>query len=141
MKSRRFFFYSVICGLLALLVLSDSSSGLALAKPVGQNPPQMYVSVRRYDGVPDPSKAARVVSDTWIPIISKVPGFISYYWVDAGDGVMISTSVFASRQGAEESNRQVKQWRVANPEAASALPNPPQISAGQVVGYKSMLKP
>jgi hypothetical protein len=29
---------------------------------------------------------------------------------------------------------------VANPDAASALPNPPQISAGQVVGYKSKLQ-
>ena len=141
MNSRRSFVFLLVSGLVALLVLSVSSSGLALSKSVGQNPPQMYVSVRRYDGVPDPNKAARVVSDTWIPIISKVPGFISYYWVDAGDGVMISTSVFASRQGAEESNRQVKQWRVANPEAASALPNPPQISAGQVVGYKARLKP
>jgi hypothetical protein len=140
MNFRRFFVFSAISGLFAFLVLSVSSSGLALAKPKGPNPPQMYVSVRRYDGVPDTQKAARVVSDTWIPIIAKVPGFISYYWVDAGNGVMISTSVFDSRQGAEESNRQVKQWRVANPDAASALPNPPQISAGQVVGYKSKLQ-
>jgi hypothetical protein len=41
-----------------------------------------------------PKKATRVVSDTWIQIIAKVPGFISYYWVNAGNGVRISTSVF-----------------------------------------------
>ena len=72
-----------------------------------------------------------------IPIISKIPGFIEYFWVDAGNGVMVSTSVFQTREGEEESNTKVKQWRLRNPEANVALPNPPQITAGKVVGYKA----
>jgi len=95
-----------------------------------------YLSVRRYEGIPDAAKAAQVVNDSWIPIISKIPGFISYYWVDAGDGVMVSTSLFETREGAEESNRQVKQWRLNTPAAAAALPKPPVVTAGQVVGSR-----
>ena len=40
-----------------------------------------------------------------MPLISQVPGFVAYYWVDAGGGVMILTSVFQDQSGAEESNK------------------------------------
>src|SRR5215203_7209077 len=66
----------------------------------------MYATVRRYEGVPDPQEAGRQVEEGFVPIISEVPGFVAYYWVDAGDGVMISTSVFEHKEAEEESN-----WR------------------------------
>ena len=95
----------------------------------------MYVTVRRYEGVTDPSEAGRQVQEGFIPIISEIPGFVAYYWVDAGDGVMISTSVFEHKDAEEQSN-----WRagdfVAN-NLASLLPNPPQITAGELVAHKS----
>jgi len=65
----------------------------------------MYVTVRRYEGVTDPTEAARRVNEGFLAIISKVPGFVAYYWVDAGGGVMISTSVFQDQSRAEESTR------------------------------------
>lgn len=124
-----------------LAVLLLTGIGPSLPSPVHagyQQGSTLYLSVRRYQGVPDPAKAAQVVNDTWIPTISRIPGFISYYWVDAGNGVMVSTSLFQTREGAEESNRQVKQWRLNNPAAAAALPTPPVITAGQVVGSSPM---
>jgi hypothetical protein len=45
----------------------------------------MYVTVRRYEGVTDPSEAARLVDEGFIPIISEMPGFVAYYMVDAGE--------------------------------------------------------
>ena len=54
----------------------------------------MYAAVRRYEGVTDLQEAARLVSEGFVPLISQVPGFLAYYWVDAGGGVMISTGVF-----------------------------------------------
>src|ERR1700751_5388098 len=65
----------------------------------------MYATVRRYEGVTDPSEAGQRVNEGFVPLISKVPGFVAYYWVDAGGGVMISTSVFQDQFGAEESNK------------------------------------
>ena len=105
----------------------------AFAQALPQQPQPMWVSVRRYEGVPDPKKAGQVVRDTWIPIISKIPGFMAYDWVDAGNGVMVSTSVFKTKEGQEASNAKVKQWRMGNPAANAVLPNPPQITAGEVL--------
>ncbi|WP_144122610.1 hypothetical protein [Catellatospora sichuanensis] len=95
----------------------------------------MYATVRRYDGVTDPLEAGRRVKDGFVPIVSAVPGILAYYWVDAGNGVMVSTSVFESRDGAEESNRRAAEWVKEN--LASLLPNPPQITAGEVVACRA----
>ena len=63
----------------------------------------MYVAVRRYEGVTDPQKVAQVVEEDFVPIISEMPGFVAYYLVDAGDGVMVSTSVFEHKDAEEQS--------------------------------------
>jgi hypothetical protein len=94
----------------------------------------MYATVRRYEGVTDPTEAARLVNEGFLPIISQVPGFVAYYWVNAGDGVMASTSVFEDQTGAEESNRRAANYVREN--MAPLLPNPPQITAGKVVATK-----
>ncbi|GAA2743947.1 hypothetical protein GCM10010440_25430 [Kitasatospora cinereorecta] len=91
----------------------------------------MYAVVRRYDGVTDPAEAGRRVSEGFVPLLSQVPGFVAYYWVDAGAGVMVSTSVFRDQAGAEESIRRAADFVRDN--LAALLPNPPQVTAGQVV--------
>ncbi len=95
----------------------------------------MYATVRRYEGVSDPSEAGRRVAEGFVPIISEVPGFVAYYWVDAGDGVMLSTSVFETQEGAEQSNSKAAEWVKQN--LTSLLPNPPQITAGEVVAHRT----
>ena len=95
----------------------------------------MFATVRRYEGVTNPSEAARRVSEGFVPLISQIPGFVAYYWVDAGGGVMISTSVFQDQSGAEESNRRAAGWVQEN--LAPLLPNSPQITAGEVVAHKA----
>ena len=44
----------------------------------------MYATTRRYEGVTDPAEAGRRVNESWVPLISKMPGFVAYYWADAG---------------------------------------------------------
>ena len=95
----------------------------------------MYATVRRYEGVTNPSEAAQRVNEGFVPLISQIPGFVAYYWVDAGGGVMISTSVFQDQASAEESNRRAADYVLQN--LVSLLPNPPQIAAGEVVAYKA----
>ncbi|MCW7941361.1 hypothetical protein AAW14_04715 [Streptomyces hygroscopicus] len=91
----------------------------------------MYAAVRRYEGVTDTAEAGRLVSEGFVPLMRQVPGFVAYYWVDAGNGVMISTSVFEDQAGAEESVSRAADF--ARDNLASLLPNPPQVTAGQVV--------
>ena len=95
----------------------------------------MYATVRRYEGVSNPTEAAQRVNEGFVPLISQIPGFVAYYWVDAGNGVMISTSVFQDQASAEESNRRAADYVRQN--LVSVLPNPPQVTAGEVVAYKA----
>ncbi|MEU9342953.1 antibiotic biosynthesis monooxygenase [Streptomyces sp. NPDC048278] len=91
----------------------------------------MYAVVRRYEGVTDPAEAGRRVAEGFVPLLRQVPGFVAYYWVDAGGGVMLSTSVYDDRAGAEESVRRAADF--VRDQLASLLPDPPQVTAGQVV--------
>ncbi|MGW0994674.1 hypothetical protein [Streptomyces sp. NPDC002520] len=91
----------------------------------------MYAVVRRYEGVTDPAEAGRRVEAGFVPLLRQVPGFVAYYWVDAGGGVMLSTSVYADQAGADESVKRAADFVRDN--LASLLPNPPQVTAGQVV--------
>jgi hypothetical protein len=97
----------------------------------------MFATVRRYEGVTNPSEAGRLVNEGFLPLISQIPGFVAYYWVDAGSGVMISTSVFQDQSGAEESNKRAAGF--VREKLAPLLPNPPQITAGEVVAQGSSL--
>jgi hypothetical protein len=47
---------------------------------------------------------------------------------------MISTGVFQDQSSAEESDRKAADW-VRDNKMAEVMPNPPHITAGEVVGY------
>ncbi len=95
----------------------------------------MYVSVRWYEMNPAAvDEAMRQVEEGFVPIISKAPGFIAYYALDTGDGVVASISIFTDQAGAEESDAVAAEWVMEN--LASLLPNPPDITAGEAKVYK-----
>jgi hypothetical protein len=112
---------------LALAALALTGGGC------GNGSDASFATVRRYVGVTDPAEAGRRVAEGFVPIISDIPGFVAYYWVDAGGGVMVSTSVFRDQAGAEQSNAAAADWVHEN--LAPLLPNPPQITAGTVVAH------
>ncbi|GAA1238852.1 hypothetical protein [Streptomyces aureus] len=91
----------------------------------------MYAVMRRYEGVTDSAEAGRRVDEGFVPLLRQVPGFVAYYWVDAGNGVMVSTSVFEDQSGAEESVNRAADF--VRDSLSSLLPNPPQVTAGPVV--------
>ncbi|MET8537797.1 hypothetical protein ACFRCW_43940 [Streptomyces sp. NPDC056653] len=93
----------------------------------------MYAVVRRYEGVTDPAEAGRQVNEGFLPLLRQVQGFVAYYWVDAGGGVMVSTSVFQDPAGAEESTDRAADF--VRDRLASLLPSPPQVTAGEVVAH------
>ena len=90
-----------------------------------------WLTVRRYEGVTDTKEAERVVREGFVPLINKLPGFISYYWTDAGNSVMISVSVYTNREAEEESNRVAADF--VKHHMVALLPNPPRITSGHVV--------
>jgi hypothetical protein len=95
----------------------------------------MYVAVRRYEGVTDPQKAAQVAKEGFVPIISEMPGFVAFYLVDAGDGVIVSTSVFEHKDAEEQSTFRAGEF--VQEHLLPLMPNPPQVTAGELVAYKA----
>jgi hypothetical protein len=97
----------------------------------------MYASVRRYETDPGSvDELMRRVEEGFVPIISKAPGFVAYYALDAGEGVVASITVFEDQAGAEESDRMAADWVKEN--VASLLPTPPEVTAGDVRVHKAM---
>ena len=84
--------------------------------------------------MPDSQKVAQLVQEKYVPIISEMPGFVAYYCVDAGDGVMVTTSVFEHKDAEEQSTFRAGEF-VAK-DLGPLAPNPPQVTAGEVVSYK-----
>ena len=94
----------------------------------------MYVAVRRYEGVTDPKKVAKLGQESFVPIISEMPEFVAHYLVDAGDGVMVAISVFEHKDAEEQSTFRAGEFVAEH--QLPLLPNPPQVTAGGVVGTR-----
>jgi hypothetical protein len=94
----------------------------------------MYAAVRRYEGITDDAEAARLVRDSFLPRLDDIPGFIAYYWLDAGNGVMASLSVFEDKAGADKSVELAREW-IAETDP-NLFPNPPQVTEGEVVAHE-----
>jgi Antibiotic biosynthesis monooxygenase len=97
----------------------------------------MYAAIRRYEGV-DPGSVdelTRRSKESVMPMLSRMPGFAAHYFVDAGDGVVASISLFEDRAAAEESTRRI--LGLIKQEFGALLPNPPQITTGEVVAHKT----
>jgi hypothetical protein len=106
----------------------------ALAREAGMKR-KMYATVRRYEGVENPAAAAKQVDEKFVPLISALPGFIEYYWIDLRDGAMISVTIFKTLADAIHANEKARVWVKDN--LSSVLPNPPRIEAGTIVAHKA----
>ena len=122
----------ILASVVALYNFRRADQPALYVKEVGK---AMYVAVRRYEGVTDSQKVAKMVEEDFLPIISEMPGFVAYYCVDAGDGVMVSTSVFEHKDAEEQSTFRAGEF-VAE-DLGPLSPNPPQVTAGEVVAYKA----
>jgi hypothetical protein len=94
----------------------------------------MYTSVRKYEGVSDTQEASRKVQEGFMPLISGMPGFIEYQWVDLGQGALLSISVFDDFGHAIEANQMAANWVAMN--LPSILSKAARIENGRVVTRK-----
>ena len=91
----------------------------------------MYAAVRRYEGITDDTEAGRRVGENFIPLLKQVPGFVAYYWIDAGDGTMASLSVYEDKEGADRSVEIAHDWVAKN--ASELFTKAPLVTEGPVV--------
>jgi hypothetical protein len=90
----------------------------------------MYGTIRRYK-VTKPKEFNERVNASFINVIRKVPGFISYVAIDEGDGWWASVSLFESKEGIIQSDKVAADWVRQN--AADLTSGAPEITAGIVV--------
>lgn len=91
----------------------------------------MYASIRKYKIRTEPVATLAVrVEDGFVPIISRLPGFVSYMVIDAGDGVVASVSVFESEEAAEQSNAAAAQW--VKESLSDVISEAAEITAGEI---------
>lgn len=90
----------------------------------------MHISIRRYTQVRSITEVCRKISESFVPLLRTSPGFIAYYAIDAGEGVMATISIFSSEAMALESNERAAQWLKEN--VADLQPVPPEITSGHV---------
>jgi hypothetical protein len=94
----------------------------------------MYASIRRYKSSAS-EEVLRRVKEGFVAIISKAPGFVAYYSLNAGKGALLSVSIFETKAQAEESNRLAAEWVKKN--VAPLMAGPPEITEGEVGVHKT----
>ena len=92
----------------------------------------MFAVIRRYNTHENSAhKIEQRVREGFVPLISGIPGFVSYDVVRSTDGTLLSVSVFESREAADESTQVASDWVHDN--LASLIRTAPVILSGDVI--------
>lgn len=92
----------------------------------------MHITIRKYPGCKNVKEVNRIATAELLPVLRKVPGFRSYTIVDTGKASIASISVFDSAASAELGNIRAREF-VARTGMAALLPNPPEITMGEIL--------
>ncbi len=94
----------------------------------------MYASIRRYTTNPDDADAIveLIKLGNIEERIGELPGFIAYYIVNCGDGVLATINVLRDRDTAEQSNVVAAEW-VKEFVVPNYSLSAPEITVGKVV--------
>jgi hypothetical protein len=98
----------------------------------------MYATHRRYEGI-DQSRIdelSRKVNDSLIPKLSKLPGFMGYFLMEAGEGVVRSTTFFDTSSQADDSTRVAAEW-LQEEKLEKLVPNAPKITVRKVIAHET----
>jgi hypothetical protein len=98
----------------------------------------MHATIRRYEGIDQKrsEELTKKVGESLLPRLSEMPGFNSYYLIEADNGVMSSIGFFDTPAQADESTRVAASW-VREEKLETALPNPPRVTGGEVIVEKT----
>jgi hypothetical protein len=96
----------------------------------------VYAAIRRYKTTPGSNpEIARVATEGYLPLISKVPGFVAYYGLEAANDEYVAVAIFEDRAGAEESTRATADFIREN--LAPLLPTSPDVTEGTIIVYQA----
>ena len=98
----------------------------------------MYATHRRYEGIDQTriEELSRKVNDSLIPKLSKLPGFKGYFLMEAGEGVVRSTTLFDTSSQAEDSTRVAADW-MQDEKLEKIVPNAPKVTVRKVIAHET----
>jgi hypothetical protein len=98
----------------------------------------MYATHRRYEGIDQTriEELSRKVNDSLIPKLSKLPGFKGYFLMEAGEGVVRSTTFFDTSSQAEDSTRLAAEW-MQDEKLEKLVPNAPKVTVRKVIAHET----
>ncbi len=116
-------------GLAAVLLAHGLQS--ASAQEATPGAARNYMVIRQYQLVPGAAmdELVGIVESGFVPIITQVPGFVAYSFLDAGEE-LAAVSVFTDLAGVEESTRRAADFVAQN--LARFFQGPPTMLAGFV---------
>jgi hypothetical protein len=91
----------------------------------------MYQTIREYQT--DQNSISEILAKdekSFVPFISNAQGFREYTCIDAGNGVVTSTSLFANRSDGEKFNALAMTW--VKEHLGTLLPTAPRVTSGEV---------
>ena len=97
----------------------------------------MHATIRRYEGVDQnrTEELTKKVGESLAPKLSELPGFVGYYLIEAGNGVISSIGLFETVEQADASTQVAETW-VRDEKLESALPNAPKVTSGEVIAHQ-----
>ena len=91
----------------------------------------MHAVIRKYKFKPAASaEISKKINEGFIPLLYKSPGFVSYYWLDTGEGTGASVSVFKDKTGSEKCARLAADFVERN---LANLVGKPEITGGKIL--------
>ena len=98
----------------------------------------MYATHRRYEGIDQNrvEELGRKVNESLIPKLSKLPGFKGYFLMEAGEGVVRSTTLFDTLAQAEDSTRIAAEW-TQEEKLEKLIPNAPKVTVRKVIAHEA----
>ena len=73
----------------------------------------------------------KTIDDGFMPIISNQPGYIAYYVIDAGDGLVTAVSIFEDEKTSDSSNELAQRW--ISEHLGDVVPVKAQVISGTVM--------
>ena len=73
----------------------------------------------------------KTIDDGFMPIISNQPGYIAYYVIDAGDGLVTAVSIFEDEKTSDTSNELAQRWIYEH--LGDVVPGKAQVISGTVM--------
>jgi hypothetical protein len=110
---------------------------VARHRRISREETNMYAAVRRYEGFDESRRdeVVAVIRDDFLARLTESGGLEAYFVVSDGDGVLTTITVCDTAEAVEASSRLAAE-AIRDRNLSDALPNPPSITAGEVMVHK-----